>query len=43
MHEHCRLERVADLIDDLGMLCGDVQAARQPARPVLHATQDATK
>jgi hypothetical protein len=43
MHEHCRPERVADLIDDLVMLCGDVQAARQPARPVLRATQGAAK
>jgi hypothetical protein len=43
MHEHCRPERVADLIDDLVMLCEDVQAARQPARPVLPATQGAAK
>jgi hypothetical protein len=30
---HCRPERVEDLIDDLLMLCEDVQARRRPEDP----------
>ena len=28
--EHCRRERVEDLLDDLQVLCEDVQDAREP-------------
>jgi hypothetical protein len=38
MREHCRAERIEDLLDDLLILCEDVQAGRQPesyGRPVL--------
>jgi hypothetical protein len=28
LRRHCRSERVEDLLDDLTMLCGDVQDAR---------------
>ena len=30
MREHCRAERVEDLLDDLTVLCEDVQAERLP-------------
>lgn len=35
MREHCRAERVDDLLDDLLMLCEDIQAARLRHGPVL--------
>jgi hypothetical protein len=35
MREHCRAERVDDLLDDLFMLCEDIQAARLTPGPVL--------
>ncbi len=31
LQQHCRPERVQDLIEDLEVLCGDVQAARDAA------------
>jgi hypothetical protein len=33
MREHCRPERVEDLVEDLLMLCEDVQASRWPGSP----------
>ena len=33
MHTHCRAERVEDLVEDLLMLCEDVQASRWPENP----------
>jgi hypothetical protein len=33
MRTHCRPERVDDLVDDLLMLCEDVQARRWPEDP----------
>ena len=35
MRKHCRAERVDDLLDDLLMLCEDIQAARLTPDPVL--------
>jgi hypothetical protein len=38
MRSHCRPERVDDLVDDLLILCDDVQARRRPqdaGRPTL--------
>ena len=35
MRQHCRAERVEDLIEDLGMLVEDVQAARVAPGTVL--------
>jgi hypothetical protein len=37
MRDYCRAERVEDLLDDLVVLCEDVQAGRQPegSGPVL--------
>jgi hypothetical protein len=35
MRKHCRAERVEDLLEDLLMLCQDIQAARQTPSPVL--------
>lgn len=38
MVRHCRRERVEDLLEDLTLLCEDVQARRQPDdsyRPLL--------
>jgi hypothetical protein len=35
LRQHCRAERVEDLIDDLGMLVEDVQAARVAPGTVL--------
>jgi hypothetical protein len=32
MRKHCRPERVEDLLDDLAVLCSDVQEAREGAR-----------
>jgi hypothetical protein len=42
MHTHCRPERVEDLLEDLTVLCEDVQAGRQPedlGHPVLSVIQ----
>jgi hypothetical protein len=33
MRVHCRPERVEDLVEDLLMLCEDVQAGRRPEDP----------
>jgi hypothetical protein len=33
MRKHCRPERIADLLDDLQMLCKDVQDERDAAEP----------
>lgn len=33
MRTHCRPERVEDLVEDLVMLCEDVQASRCPENP----------
>ena len=35
LRQHCRAERVDDLIDDLVMLVEDIEAARAPAGVVL--------
>jgi hypothetical protein len=35
MRKHCRAERVDDLLDDLLMLCEDIQAGRLTPGPVL--------
>jgi hypothetical protein len=35
LRQHCRAERVEDLMDDLGMLVEDVQAARVAPGTVL--------
>lgn len=35
LRQHCRTERVDDLIDDLVMLVEDVEVARAPAGVVL--------
>jgi hypothetical protein len=42
MHRHCRPERVEDLLEDLTVLCEDVQAGRKPedlGHPVLSVIQ----
>jgi hypothetical protein len=33
MRKHCRPERIADLLDDLQVLCEDVQDARDAGEP----------
>jgi hypothetical protein len=46
MRQHCRAERVEDVLDDLTMLCADVVAGwdqRDPARPVLAAIRGSAK
>jgi len=35
LRQHCRRERVDDLMDDLQMLCEDVQAAGRPSLTLL--------
>jgi hypothetical protein len=41
LERHCRPERVGDLLDDLQVLCADVQDARDRARsPGQHDTAD---
>jgi hypothetical protein len=37
MRKHCRQERVEDLLEDLILICEDVQAARESARPILRS------
>jgi hypothetical protein len=33
LRKHCRTERVADLIEDLELLCQDVETGRRPEDP----------
>jgi hypothetical protein len=42
MREHCRVERVEDLLDDLLMLCEDIQAAPEAPGPVLSVVRGTT-
>jgi hypothetical protein len=42
MRKHCRAERVEDLLEDLLMLCHDIQAARQTPGPVLSVVRGTT-
>jgi hypothetical protein len=35
--KHCRAERVQDLLEDLILMCDEVQAARESARPLLRS------
>jgi hypothetical protein len=42
MRKHCRVERVEDLLDDLLMLCEDIEAARETPGPVLSVVRGTT-